>query len=316
MGEGETVKPIAAVLFALLSLIWGSSYLFIKVAVAGVTPLTLVEGRLAGGAAVLLLLVWLLGLRLPRDRSTWFHLAVMAVFGNILPFLLISWAEQHVDSSLAAILNATTPFFTLILAVAALHVERWTANNLAGLVVGFAGVAVLTGANLSDLGSASAHGTLALLASSLCYGISFAYARRFVRGNPQVLAAAQLLVATLLLAPVAFRFGDVGATDLNAARLGSWLALTVLGTGLAYIIYYRLIDAIGATRSSYTTYVIPVVGVLWGWLLLEETVGLNTIAGVILILGGLLIANRPRWPFGRHATHEPSATAPTEVGGR
>lgn len=286
------MKPLHIAQMGLLALIWGSSYLFIKVAVEGITPLTLVEGRLLCGALVLLLTVRALGLRLPSHRSTWFHLSIMAVTGNIAPFLLIAWAEQHISSGLAAILNSTTAFFTLLIATLALRVERWTTRKLIGILIGFAGVAVLTGADLTDLGSASAQGAIALLLSSLLYGFAFAYARRFLRGSAQVLAASQLLVAAVLLAPVALVFGDVASSEITWLRLGSWLALGALSTGVAYLLYYRLIAAVGATTASYATYGIPIVGVAWGWLLLNEHVGVDTLLGVILILAGLAVASR------------------------
>ena len=167
----------------LLSAIWGSSYALIKIAVAGISPLTLVAGRLVLGAALLLVTARVLGLRLPRERTQLLHLSVMAVTGNILPFLLIAWAEERISSSLASILNATTPFFTLLLAVSVLRTERLTLGKVVGIVVGFTGVAILTGADLTNLGSASGQGVLALLASSACYGLGFAYARRYVRGE-------------------------------------------------------------------------------------------------------------------------------------
>lgn len=283
---------------ALLSLIWGSSYLLIKVTVAGVSPLTLVAGRIACGALVLAVTCRALRLRLPRLPSTWVHLAVMALLGNVLPFLLIAWAEQRVASSLASVLSATIPICTLIFAASVFRTERWTAPGLSGLALGFAGVGLLTGANLIDLGSASGRGTLALLLSSLCYGFSYAYARRFVIGNPIVLATGQVALATVMIAPVALVFGDPLASALTPGRALAWLTLGAVGTGAAYILYYRLIAAIGASGTAYTTYLIPVVGVAWGWLLLGERLGSNALAGVALVLLGVAVAvglvRRPR----------------------
>lgn len=291
----------------LLSAIWGSSYALIKVAVAGITPLTLVAGRLVLGAVFLLLTARLLGLRLPRERSMLLHLALMAVTGNILPFVLIAWAEVRVSSSLAAILNATTPFFTLLLAVSVLRTERLTLGKLIGIGVGFLGVGLLTGADLTDLGSSSGQGVVALIASSACYGIGFAYARRYVRGEPIALSAAQMSIAALLLAPFALLFGDVGATDLNTARAISWLTLGLVPTGIAYIVYYRLIAGVGATRASYSTYIIPIVGVTWGWLLLDESLGLDALVGAAVIFLGLLIASGGPLPTPWRAAAQPAS---------
>lgn len=279
----------------LLAAIWGSSYALIKIAVAGISPLTLVAGRLVLGAALLLVTARMMGLRLPRERTQLLHLTVMAVTGNILPFLLIAWAEERVTSSLASILNATTPFFTLLLAVSVLRTERLTLGKVVGIVVGFTGVAILTGTDLTNLGSASGQGVLALLASSACYGVGFAYARRYVRGEPLAISATQISIAAILLAPVALLFGDVASTNLTPANAAAWITLGLIPTGVAYILYYRLIAGIGATRTSYTTYIIPIVGVAWGWLLLDEALGLDALLGIAVIFLGLAIASgRPQ----------------------
>ncbi len=288
------MKPSHAAQLVLLGVIWGSSYLFIKVAVAGVPPVTLVAGRLVVGAAVLVLALRWRGLRLARGGRAWLHVAVQALVGIVFPFLLIAWGEERIDSSLASILNATTPFFTLLFAVAALRSERLGLGRVAGLALGFAGVAVLTGKGLADLGSGSAQGEIALLLSSVCYGLGFAYARRFLRGDPITLAASQSLVAAAVVVPLALVAGDPGATRLDAERLGAWLALGVLSSGVAYILYYRLIAAVGATTASFSTYLMPIVGLLWGWLLLGEPLGPRTLAGVALILIGLVVASLRR----------------------
>jgi len=304
------VRTTHLVQLLLLAAIWGSSYALIKIAVAGISPLTLVAGRLVLGAALLLVTARMMGLRLPRDRTQLLHLTVMAVTGNILPFLLIAWAEERVTSSLASILNATTPFFTLLLAVSVLRTERLTLGKVMGIIVGFIGVAILTGADLTNLGSASGQGVLALLASSACYGLGFAYARRYVRGEPLAVSATQLSIAALLLAPVALLFGDVTATHLTPANAAAWITLGLIPTGVAYILYYRLIAGVGATRTSYTTYIIPIVGVTWGWLLLDEALGLDALLGVAVIFLGLAIAS------GRPHTAPQPAPAPRARGTR
>ena len=284
-----------------LSLLWGSSYLFIKVAVAGVEPVTLVEGRLVIGAAVMLTIMRLRGLRLPRGRA-WFHLAVMAGVGIMLPQLSIAWSEQHISSSLASVLNATTPFFTLLFAAGIFGSERFSSDKVGGLLVGFAGMALLAGTGLTDLASASTQGELAMLLSSAGYGMGYAYARRFLRGDAVVLAAGEMLSAAALTVPILLLAGHPGSAELTTTRLAAWLALGVLSSGLAYILLFGLLEQVGATQASFTTYLIPIVGIFWGWLLLGETVGLRTVAGVLLILGGVALATRPR------------ASAPVPVG--
>lgn len=274
---------------AVLSLLWGSSYLFIKVAVAGVEPVTLVEGRLVIGAAVLLAIMRWRGLRLPGGRS-WLHLAVMAVVGIMTPQLAIAWSEQHITSSLASVLNATTPFFTLLFAAGLFRLERFSAEKLAGLAIGFVGMAILAGTGLTDLASASTRGELAMLLSSAGYGLGYAYARRFLRGEAVVLAATEMLTAALLTVPILVSAGHPGSAALTPTRLAAWLALGVLSSGLAYILLFGLLEQVGATQASFTTYLIPIVGLFWGWLLLGESIGQRTLGGVLLILAGVALA--------------------------
>lgn len=276
-----------------LSLLWGSSYLFIKVAVAGVDPVTLVEGRLIVGAAVLLTIMRARGLRLPRGRL-WLHLAVMAAVGIMLPQLSIAWSEQHISSGLAAVLNATTPFFTLLFAAGLFRAEQLTAPKLAGLLVGFVGIGVLTGTGVTDVASSSTRGVLVMLLSSAGYGLGYAYARRYLRGQAVVLAAGEMLTAAILTIPLLILAGHPGGASLTPTRLGAWLALGALSSGVAYILLFALLAEVGATQASFTTYLLPIVGLLWGRLLLGEAVGPRTLAGVLLILAGVALATRAR----------------------
>jgi drug/metabolite transporter (DMT)-like permease len=288
------MKPTHLLQLLVLGTLWGSSYLFIKVAVDGVDPATLVAGRLAIGSLFLVSMMRARGLTLNHDRTAWFHITAMAVIGVVIPQVLIAWSEQHVSSSVASILNATTPFFTFLFAAGVFQIEAFSRSKIAGLVVGFAGVGVLTGREILDLASNSAQGQVALLLSSVGYGVAFAYARRYMKGEPLSLAAGQMLVSTALMIPGMLLFGDVASTHLTLTRAAAWLALGALSSGVAYVLYYQLIAAVGATTASFGTYLIPVVGVFWGWLLLNEAVGPRTILGVALILAGLGIATRIR----------------------
>ena len=284
------MKPSQLIQLLVLGVLWGSSYLFIKVAVDGVDPVTLVTGRLAIGSLFLYSMMRARGLRLSRDRTLWAHILVMSLVGIIVPQVLIAWSEQHVTSSVASILNATTPFFTLIFAAAVFGTERFSSSKLTGLVVGFAGIAILTGSGILKLASSSAQGEIALLVSSFGYGVAFAYARRFLKGEPLVLASGQMLLSAVLLVPGMLLFGHPLDMHLNASRLICWIALGTFSSGVAYILYYKLIAEIGATSASFGTYLIPIVGIFWGWLLLGESISARTVLGVAMILMGLLIA--------------------------
>jgi drug/metabolite transporter (DMT)-like permease len=287
---GGTVRLKSLLQLLLLGSLWGSSYLYIKVAVEGISPLMVVASRLFFGALLLFAVIRIWQLSLPRDRRMWFHLIVMAVIGNVIPWTLISWGGQHIDSGLAAVLNSTTPFFTILFTVAAFRSERLTIPRSAGVILGFAGVGVLTGADVTQIASASVQGQAAILFSSICYGLAFAYARRYVRGDAIVLAGCQILTAFLIISPFALTLGDPMGAELTLARIGAILALGLLTSGVAYILYYRLISDVGATMASYATYLIPVVGLMLGWLVLGEQIGTRSVVGVALILTGLAIA--------------------------
>mgnify|MGYP001279512255 FL=1 len=279
----------------LLGTIWGSSYLFIKIAVGGVPPLALVEVRLLLGAAVLLVVRWWARQAWPACR-VWPHLVVMAVIGNVVPFLLIAWSEQHIDSGLASVLNATTPFCTVVFAVLAFRTESLTVAKTAGLVLGFLGVAVLSGADLAAVRTASAQAELAVLASSACYGLGFAYARRFLHGAPLALAAGQIGLAAVLLLPVALWSGEFPRLRPTAAELLALVVLGAVSSGLAYVLYYRLIASAGAVVASLATYLMPPVGVTLGWLGLGEPVGWRLLAGVLVILVGMaMVQGQAGW---------------------
>jgi drug/metabolite transporter (DMT)-like permease len=305
------VRVGSLIQLVLLGLIWGSSYLFIRVAVEGVSPLMLVSIRLMFGAILLFGVIWIWQLSLPRESSLWFHLIVMAIIGNVIPWTLISWAGQHIDSGLSAVLNSTTPLFTILFAVAAFHSERLTIPRVVGVFLGFGGVAVLAGAGVTDLASSSFQAQAAVVFSSLCYGMAFAYARRYIRFEPIVLAGCQILLAFLIVTPFALAFGNPGGMDLDLARGGAALALGLLPSGVAYILYYRLIRDVGATLASYATYLIPIVGLFLGWLVLNESITLQSVAGVALILSGLALATTfHRTEPVRDTAEESQAAAP------
>jgi drug/metabolite transporter (DMT)-like permease len=274
----------------MLGMLWGSSYLYIRLAVEGISPLMVVASRLFFGAVLLFAVIWLWRLSLPRNRTLWLNLVIMAIIGNVIPWTLISWAGQHIDSGVSAVLNSTTPLFTILFTVAAFRSERLTVPRVTGVILGFAGVAILTGTGVTAITSASLQAQGAVIFSSICYGLAFAYARRYVSGDPIVLAGCQILLAFLIILPFTLAFGDPLGSDLTPTRIGAILALGLLTSGVAYILYYRLIRDVGATMASYATYLIPVVGLILGRLVLSESIGTQSIIGVVFILSGLAIA--------------------------
>jgi len=281
----------AYLILGLLGLIWGSSFLFIKLGVEEMPPAFVAGGRLASGSLLLLVALRLQGLGLPQ-RSLWRKLIVVALLNNVVPWVLIPWGEQHISSALASILNATQPLFTLLIAHVATSDDRLTWNKVAGIGLGFLGVIVVIGADLRDLSSASAQGDLAVLVSCLSYAAAGVYIRQNLRGqNHTVLATGQLGLAFLMTIPLMLlSLGGLPAIP-SAKAILAVSALGVLGSGLAYILYYWLIERVSASQVSVVTYLLPITAVFWGAALLNETLGPNIFAGMILILCGIFLVN-------------------------
>jgi drug/metabolite transporter (DMT)-like permease len=288
--DGATVDAKHVSWLLILGIIWGSSYLFIKVLVEAVSPAVMIAGRFALGFLTLSIILKVRGGHLPRWGRPWALLLIMSIVGNVIPFFLIAWAEQHTTSALAAVLSATTPLFTLIFAASVFGIDRLSRDRVLGLVIGFAGVAMLTGRSILDIASTSGLGALALLGSSVCYGFSFAFARQYIRGNPASNVTAQSLISLVLITPFVILTGWVRTEHLHASNIAAWVVLGAVGTGIAYLFYYALISEIGATPASLVTYIIPVVGLILGWLVLDERLGLNGIAGMLLIVAGVAVS--------------------------
>jgi drug/metabolite transporter (DMT)-like permease len=284
--------------FAALGLIWGSSFLWIKIAVVETGALTLVAFRLLFGALGLAAVMLAQRTRLPRDRRTWLAFAFMALVNTALPFVLITWAEQHIDSSLAAILNATVPLFTIVIAHFWLQDEKITAGRLAGLLLGFVGIVVLVSRDLNAgvwTGALTGQGLLgqgAMLLAVISYATALTFSRRYLRGQPPVLQAGLVvIIADALIwgvAPVAERPLNLPDTALAWFAIG-WLGL--LGSCAAYLLFFYLINAWGPTRASLVTYVFPVVGLVLGIIFLREPADWRLLFGSLLIVGGLAVVN-------------------------
>ena len=275
----------------LTALIWGWSFLFIKVAVGGMTPTAVAGTRLFFGARVMLVIVRAQGIVLPRDRTTWRHLLVMGVVFNVLPFTFLAWGEERITSALAAVLNATTPLFAALLTAIMLG-ERLRRVQLVGVVLGFVGVAVAAGAGASDLASSSLVGSLAVIAAASCYGFGFAYARRNLAGTPPLVAATgQVIAGTLVVLPFAIGTSVAEGIDLAPHRVLAVVLLGALGTGYANLLNYRTIAELGPTKASVVTQLVPVVAITVGVLFLDEPFHIRLVAGTALTLFGIALLN-------------------------
>jgi drug/metabolite transporter (DMT)-like permease len=278
-------------IFFALGFMWGSSYLFIKLAVNDFGTFTLVALRLLVGAILLWAVVRIAGQALPRERRMYGHLLVMAIINITIPFLLITWAEQSVESSLAAILTSPVPLFAIILSSLFLPDEPMRVNGVVGLVVGFIGVIIITSPGLTGAGSSPA-GEIALLGAAFSYACGAVYARRNVRGlAPMIPAVFQVSFAAIITGTLALLFEHPWTATPDAQAVFSILWLGILGSGLAYLAVFRLFRDWGATRTTLVAYLIPVVGIVLGYLVLAEPVDARIIFGTALVIAGIGVVN-------------------------
>jgi drug/metabolite transporter (DMT)-like permease len=273
--------------------LWGSGFLFVKLALRGLSPIQIVLGQLGFGALMLLLTLAVRRRPLPHVPREWAYLAGMAVLANIAPYLLFSWSEQRISSGLAGVLSGTTPLLTLLLA-RAVGVGRLTLPRMLGLMLGLCGVVLLAAPWHDGSRAVSLAGVLAALGAATCYAGSYVYARRLLtnRGTePLVLSAAQLTAGALLLGAVTPWIGRQPVM-LTGTVAFSVVALGVLSTGVAYVLNYRLIQDEGPTAASMTNYLAPVVAVALGVVFVDERLSWNLVVGTALVLLGVWIAER------------------------
>lgn len=294
------MKPTTSVTtgaqFLGMGLAWGASFLFMKVALDGASAVQIVWTRLLLGALALGAVVLVTRSPLPRWGVLWAHFAVVGVTGSALPYFLFAWAEQHVSSGIASIYNATTPLMTALMATLVFRVEKLSRERLAGVGVGLLGVVVIIGPWRFVSGEAGAltevAGQLACLGAALCYGVTFAYLRRFVtpKGLTGVTTAFMQIgmgsLALLLLTPWVVST----PVALTPAIVGSLVVLGVLGTGVAYLWNVNVLIRWGPTAASTVTYITPVVGVALGVLVLDESLSWHEPAGAALVILGILLA--------------------------
>ena len=276
--------------FALISLIWGSSFLFIKVLGRHWPAVWVAFGRVTLGALALVLLVLWRRERFPSDRRVWLHCLVAAALFNAAPFTLFAFGEQHVSSIVAGLWNATTPLWVLIVLLAAFPEERPNRARVVGILVGFGGVALLLGP-WRGLGGGQLVGHLACAGAALCYGVGFPYTRRYLAPRSEsgvVLSACQLTCAVLVLA-LFLPLARTPTANIGLDGWGSLLALGALGSGVAYALNYAVIRARGSAVASTVTYVIPVVATVLGAAVLAEPLQWNELVGAMVLLLGIAI---------------------------
>ncbi|MDJ0386005.1 DMT family transporter, partial [Streptomyces sp. G-G2] len=277
--------------FAILSVVWGFSFLFVKVGTGAYAPFQVSLGRVLFGALALLTVLLVRREPLPRGLRTWGHLTVAALLLNTAPFSLFAYSELTVPSSLAGICNATSPLWGMALSLVALSEDRPTRRRFAGLGLGFLGVLTVLGA-WQGFAGVDAKGTALALLASLCYPIGWIYVRRTLAatpGSPVALTGAQLIVSTLQLALASAAFTTL-PTSFPLWPTLSVVALGALGTGMALQMQYRLVAEIGPTTAQMVTYFIPVVATAAGVLVLGEELHWNTPVGAAIVLAGAALS--------------------------
>jgi drug/metabolite transporter (DMT)-like permease len=270
----------------LLGAVWGGSFLFMRVAAADFGAFPLVEARLALGALILMPFLW--RARAQFTPRLWLRITGIATVNSVLPFCLFAWGAERAPAGIGAITNAMTVMFTALVAFV-LYGERIGARRLVGLAAGFVGVAIL--ASGSSAGASIGAAALAGTAAALLYGFGINFVRHYLIGYPPAaIAAATLTSGAVLLAPLAFY-----TWPHHAIATTSWLSAALLGvlcTGVAFVFYYRLIARIGAPRTSTVTYLIPLFGVIWAWLLLGEPLTVSMALAGALILAGVALSQQ------------------------
>ena len=277
-------------LLALLSLLWGGSYLFIGVAVREIPPLTLVTLRVGLAAALLWAAAPILGVAVPRSGRAVAALAVLGFGNNALPFALITWSQTHLPGGLASILTASTPLFSVLAGHVLTKEEKLTGLKLSGAVAGMAGVASLLGPDLMTGAGANLWAELAVLGAALAYALSAIFARRMgsLGLKPIDVAAGQATAATLILAPLALAIDRPWTVPMpSGAAIASVLGIAAFSTALAYIVYFRILAGAGATNVLLVTLLVPATAVLLGALFLDERLLTRQFLGFALIALGL-----------------------------
>ena len=286
-------------LYIALGIVWGCSFIFIKLGLEFLTPFGVAFGRCALGAMALLIYLKIKGLTLVRNRKMIGHLWVVSLLLNVIPGIFFAWAETEVTSILAGIINAVTPLMTLIAIMVVSRNEKPTRSQVVGLILGFLGVLTVLGA-WKGLGDNPLWAILILLAAVTCYGFSFPYSRRFIlpaQLKPEVMAATQVTLGAITLFPL-FLFDGIAKDEYRVGPVLAMVALGVFGSGFAYIWNFTIMRDAGSAIASSVTYVTPLVAVLVGFIFLSETLHWYEPAGAVIVLLGAAIA-QGRIPLSR-----------------
>jgi drug/metabolite transporter (DMT)-like permease len=275
----------ALVVLVILGGLFGSAFLYMKVLVDEISPVEIVAGRLSLGALVVFVIIAVRGKTLSFDPATIGKISLLALLDSVMPFTLIAWSETKIDSGVASVLVSTMPVFTVVIATIALPDERLAPVRLFGIPLGFLGVVTLTGGDVLDVTSGNAVGQLAVVAAAGCYGAASVYAKILLRTQDALSLTGIKLAAGALIAAAATAItqGVPAYGALSVEGVFALLALGLLSTALAFILYFWLVRTAGSVYASLVTYIVPVFGLLLGWGVLGEQIGASTAFGAVLI---------------------------------
>lgn len=287
-------------LLIILSVIWGANFTFIEIALLELDTFMIVFLRIAIAAVIMLGILYMKGYRLPREPAVWGTFLILALLNAVLPFLLITWGQTHIDSGLAAILNATTPIFSVILTHFLTLDERMTVNKFIGVLLGIAGVCLLIGPDALSGFSLYALGQIAILGATTCYAYGAIHTRR-ITGQPiLVIITVTLLISSLMLLPFVLLFEPLTYTHYSLSTIGAILYLSILGTATGHLIFYYVISRAGATNTLLVAFMVPITALLLGVFTLGEKLSSHALAGMfvvfvsLVVIDGRLIYKSPR----------------------
>jgi len=275
-------------LLIILSVMWGGSFFFVEVALKELTPLTIVLYRVGLASFILLLVVYIKGYRMPADPKIWIAFFIMGSLNNVIPFSLIAWGQTHIDSGLASILNATTPIFSVVLAHFLTKNEKLTKNRIIGVVIGWAGVAVLIGIDSMQSFGLKEMGQITVLGAAFLYACAAIYGHRFKKLNALVVATGMLCCSTIIMIPFVLFIDQPWNLPHGIMTLSALFGLSAISTSLAYIIYFRVLATSGPTNILLVTFLIPISAIFLGSIVLGERLGWNAFIGMGMIFVGLI----------------------------
>jgi len=301
-----SMTPFEWGLLIVLSLLWGGSFFFNGVAVKELPTFTVVVSRVMLAALILVIVMKIMGHKMPMDRKTWTVFLIMGVLNNVLPFSLIVWGQSHIASGVASILNATTPLFTVMVAHGFTLDEKMTPGRVFGVVLGLFGVGVMMGGDLVSAMSTNVVAQLACLGAALSYAFAGVYGRRFrtLKIAPMAAATGQVIASSFVLVPMMMIVDQPWTLPMPSIEtFGALIGIAVLSTALAYIIYFRILQTAGATNILLVTLLVPVSAIGLGVMVLDEVLAMDHMLGMALIGSGLLAIDGRLWKRMRRSPH-------------